>query len=108
MPEVLEGEFKQLDWSNPLNKPSLAVELAADSKLRITLSPDASEDGEELIAIWTRPGPQLGATTSITVRRSKPLHNGEQALSLLNAFARGDDGFESLVEWLDKAPDSAN
>lgn len=98
---ILEKEFRQLDWSKPASGPSLAVERAGDNVLSIVLYPDATKSQEQLIAVWTRPGPKLGVATSKIVRRSKPFQDAELALALLNRFAVGDDAFESLVEWDD-------
>ncbi len=99
---IVEQWFHKLDWSDPASKPRLGVELALNSSLEITLSPDATENHVEMIAVWTRPGPQLGAATSVMVRRSKPLKDAEQGMALLHSFAKRGDEFESLAEWVDK------
>lgn len=108
LPEVLQKEFQQIDWNKRASKPSLAVELDVDNSLKIALSPDATENEGLLIAVWARPGPELAGATSKIVRRSKPLRDGDQALTLLNAFAKGDENFESLVEWEIDAPAPGN
>ena len=68
LPEVLQKEFQQIDWSKPASRPSLAVELDVDNSLKIALSPDATENEGLLIAVWARPGPELAGATSASVR----------------------------------------
>jgi hypothetical protein len=105
-PEILDQQFRTLNWADLASKPSIAVELAGDRSLRIALSSDATANQVDMIAIWREPGPKYGNTTSIIVRRSKPLKDDEQALFLLNLYANHDNKFESVVDWADQEPDA--
>jgi hypothetical protein len=105
---IVEDKFRQLDWNNSASKPSLAIEYAEDRSLRIMLSPDPTGNHDEMIAVCREPGPTYGNTTSIIVRRSRPLKDAEQALSLLRSYIKDDGEFESLVDWADPDGDSSN
>ncbi len=105
-PKILDQQFSTLNWADLTSKPSIAVELADDRSLKIALSSDATGNQVNMIAIWREPGPQYGNTTSIIVRRSKPLKDAEQALSLLNLYASHDNQFESVVDWADQKADA--
>lgn len=102
---IVEDKFRQLDWSDSALKPTFTIERAGDRSLTIMLSPETS-DNHEMIAVLRIPGLKYGNTTTTLVRRSRPLNNAEQALSLLRSYAVDAGDFESLVDWVAQDADS--
>ena len=98
-PEILARQYEKLNWTDPSQSPSLAVARQADEMLAVKSVDSDNEGSHDLVAVWIRPGPVLGSTTTSIRSESKPLDGDAHALEILNAFAAQAEDFESLVQW---------
>lgn len=94
--ELIEGRFREMEWSNDHAKASFSIELDAGRSLKFRSS---SGDQKGFTAMWTRPGPMLGGATSAIVKKSEPIPSAEKALELLHTYLSNDGDIQSVVEW---------
>ncbi|MGI9243838.1 MAG: hypothetical protein ACR2RV_23780 [Verrucomicrobiales bacterium] len=99
--EFVDRFFAELDWGKADLQPKIEIELNDAESLDIRLSPQATADRIEYVAVWRRPGAKIGGATSAVVKQSKRIDSAEQAIGLLRTYITENGEVESLVEWKD-------
>ena len=101
--DSIEQIFRRIDWEDASDKSSLTVYINEQSFLTVKQAsaavPGEQTDSSPLMAIWhsVENGPTSDADEVIE-KQSPPLED-HQALGILKAFATGDPGIDSMVEW---------
>lgn len=97
--EFIDRFFREIDWGEADIQPKIDIELNGAESLEIRLFPNPAAEGTNYVAVWRRPGAEIGGATSSVVKQSTRIESAEQAIGLLRSYITEKGDIESLVEW---------